>query len=106
MHIPSKSYFLLKLCVPHQCQCGEMADPGGHHGLVSCRHFTVNDIICRALKKAVEWHAQKATTTTGWFVSDRRGELPSLRRERHHLESPCESGRHKLEGTTGPDPKR
>src|SRR6218665_2083207 len=24
----------LKLCAPHQCQCGETTDPRGHHGLV------------------------------------------------------------------------
>src|SRR6218665_2483765 len=49
----------LDLCTPHQCQCGETADPRGHHGLVcrqsagrSARHFAVNDLEWRALTKA------------------------------------------------------
>jgi hypothetical protein len=49
----------LELCTPHQCQCGEIADPGGHHGLVcrrsagrAARHFALNDTIWRALVKA------------------------------------------------------
>src|SRR6218665_155981 len=40
-------------------QCGETADPRGHHGLVcrqsagrSARHFAVNDLVWRALTKA------------------------------------------------------
>ena len=47
------------LCAPHRCQCGETADPGGHHGLVckqpggrTSRHFAMNDIIWRALQRA------------------------------------------------------
>src|SRR6218665_486121 len=52
---------------------------------------------------AVRRQIQEATT--GWFVSDRQESCPPLRRERHHLESPGESGRPKLEGTTRPDPK-
>ena len=49
----------LALCAPHRCQCGEIADPGGHHGLVcrrsvgrAARHAAINDIIWRALSKA------------------------------------------------------
>src|SRR6218665_996997 len=49
----------LDLCTPHQCQCGETADPRGHHELVcrqsagrSARHFAVNDLVWRALTKA------------------------------------------------------
>src|SRR6218665_3408046 len=48
----------LNLCAPHQSQCGETADPRGHHGLVcrqsarrSARHFAVNDLVWRALTK-------------------------------------------------------
>src|SRR6218665_3947359 len=46
------------LCTRHQCQCGETADPRGHHGLIcrqsagrSARHFAVNDLVWRALMK-------------------------------------------------------
>ena len=49
----------LDLCEPHQCQCGVTTDKGGHHGLVcrlsggrTIRHFTINDIIWRALQRA------------------------------------------------------
>jgi len=49
----------LDLSAPHQCQCGEMTDQGGHHGLVckqsggrASRHFALNDIIWRALQRA------------------------------------------------------
>ena len=49
----------LNLCASHQCQCGQIADPGGHHGLVckqsggrASRHFAMNDAIWRALQKA------------------------------------------------------
>lgn len=49
----------LNICVPHQCQCGETTDQGGHHGLVckqsagrASRHFTMNDVIWRALQRA------------------------------------------------------
>src|SRR6218665_2910388 len=49
----------LDLCTPHQCQCGETADPRGHHGLVcrqsagrSARQFAVNHLVWRALTKA------------------------------------------------------
>ena len=49
----------INLCAPHQCQCGETVDPRGHHGLVcklssgrSNRHYSMNDIIWRALQKA------------------------------------------------------
>lgn len=49
----------LTLCASHRCQCGEIADPGGHHGLVcrrstgrAARHAALNDIIWRALSKA------------------------------------------------------
>src|SRR5688572_7140586 len=49
----------LTLCAPHRCQCGEIADPGGHHGLVcrksvgrTARHAAINDIIWRSLSKA------------------------------------------------------
>src|SRR6218665_861573 len=49
----------LTLCAPHRCQCGEVADQGGHHAL-TCRrsvgraaqHAAINDIIWRALSKA------------------------------------------------------
>src|SRR6218665_626230 len=49
----------LKLCAPHQCQCGETTDPRGHHGLVckqsvarASRHFAMNDIIRRSFLRA------------------------------------------------------
>jgi len=49
----------LDLCRPHTCRCGDLVGPSGHHGFVcrqacgrSLRHFTINDIIWRALVKA------------------------------------------------------
>jgi Reverse transcriptase (RNA-dependent DNA polymerase) len=49
----------LDLCAPHECQCGEMTDTRGHHGLVcrrstgrAARHFALNDLVWRALARA------------------------------------------------------
>ena len=49
----------LTLCAPHPCQCGEITDSGGHHGLVcrrsmgrAARHAAINEAIWRAFSKA------------------------------------------------------
>ena len=64
----------LDLCEPHQCQCGVMTDQGGQHGLVcrlsggrASRHFTINDIIWRALQRA---EVPSTKEPTGLFRSD------------------------------------
>ena len=49
----------IKICFPHNCQCGAFVDSYGHHCL-SCaksagrhpRHFQINDILERALISA------------------------------------------------------
>ena len=49
----------LDICRPHRCHCGGLVGREGHHGLVCrkafgrmLRHFTINDIIWRALERA------------------------------------------------------
>ena len=49
----------LTLCALHQCDCGEIVEQVGHHGLIcrrsmgiAARHAAINDIILRALSKA------------------------------------------------------
>jgi len=49
----------LDICSPHTCRCGALVGANGHHGFVckqacgrSLRHFTINDIIWRALSRA------------------------------------------------------
>jgi Reverse transcriptase (RNA-dependent DNA polymerase) len=49
----------LDLCRPHTCNCGGLVGREGHHGLVckkaygrTLRHFTINDILWRALSRA------------------------------------------------------
>ena len=49
----------IELCQPHPCPCGAMVDDSGLHGLSckmsagrSLRHFQINDLIFRALKRA------------------------------------------------------
>src|SRR6218665_1152461 len=50
----------LTLCALHRCQCGEVAEKGGHHALTTCRrsveraarHAAINDMILRGLSEA------------------------------------------------------
>ena len=49
----------IKICFPHNCQCGAFVDSYGHHGLSGAkragrhpRHFQINDILKRALISA------------------------------------------------------
>jgi hypothetical protein len=50
----------LELCEPHACPCGAMVGPSGVHGLSckkssgrSARHSILNDLVCRALVRAM-----------------------------------------------------